>query len=118
MIRTNLNDENQLISSNYIEWRNVLSLKNNKQLISIEMMGTGSEAKIPAGILNICIQLMPSLNEPLKEDIVSAQIGLEYSKNIERERLFLIYTKQWWKEFLELREDHKNRYVKIFAQVY
>ncbi len=117
MTRTDINGENKLLSSSYIEWRNILSLKNNKQLISIELMGIGSEAKIPIGILNVCIQLNPCLNEPLKEDILSVQLGLEYSKNIERERLFLIYTKQWWREFLELRDDHKNRYIKIFAQV-
>lgn len=117
MTRTNINEENQLISSNYIEWRNILTLKNNKQLISIELMGIGEEAKIPVGILNVFIQLFPCLDEPLKEDVLSAQLGLEYTKNMEKERLFLIYTKQWWREFLELRNDHKNRYVKIFAQV-
>ena len=42
---------------------------------------------------------------------------LEHSKNTERERLFLVYAKQWWKEYLEIRDDHKNRLVKIFAQV-
>ena len=81
-------------------------------------MGTGSEKKIPAGLLNICVQLVPTLDEPLREDIFSAQLGLEYSKNTGRERLFLVYAKQWWKEYLEIRDDHKNRLVKIFAQVF
>ena len=57
------------------------------------------------------------LSEPVREDILAAQMGLEYSKNTERERLFLVYAKQWWKEYLEIREVHKNRTVKIFAQV-
>jgi len=79
-------------------------------------MGTGAESRIPAGVLNICLQLVPSLIEPLREDLFGAQLGLEHSKNTERERLFLVYAKQWWKEYLEIRDDHKNRIVKIFAQ--
>ena len=63
------------------------------------------------------MQLVPTLDEPLREDLIGAQLGLEHSKNTERERLFLVYAKQWWKEYLEIRDDHKNRLVKIFAQV-
>lgn len=66
--------------------------------------------------MNVCIQLVPDLEESLREDIFGAQLGLEHSKNTERERLFLVYAKQWWKEYLEIREDHKNRLIKIFAQ--
>ena len=83
----------------------------------MEMMGTGAESKIPAGLLNVCVQLVPALDEPLREDLIGAQLGLEHAKNTERERLFLVYAKQWWKEYLEIRDDHKNRLVKIFAQV-
>ncbi len=65
------------------------------------------------------MQLIPSLEngERLNEDIVATQLGLEHSRNTERERLFLVYAKQWWKEYLEIRDDHKNRLVKIFAKV-
>ncbi len=74
---------------------------------------------MPVGILNVSMQLVPILesSEPLNEDILATQLGLEYSRNTERERLFLVYAKQWWKEYLEIRDDHKNRFVKIFAQV-
>jgi centrosomal protein CEP76 len=74
---------------------------------------------VPVGILNVSMQLVPILesSEPLNEDILATQLGLEYSRNTERERLFLVYAKQWWKEYLEIRDDHKNRFVKIFAQV-
>ena len=78
----------------------------------------GSECKVPAGILQACVQLLPLLEDSIREDIVNAQLGLEYSRNTERERLFLVYAKQWWKEYLEIRDDHKQRLVKIFAQVH
>jgi centrosomal protein CEP76 len=117
MIRTDSNQDNHLISSHFLEWRTLLSMPDTKRIISIELMGTGAESKIPAGILNISMQLTPSLVEPLREDILTAQLGMEHSKNTERERLFIVYSKQWWKEYLEIRDDHKFRLVKIFAQV-
>ena len=30
-------------------------------------------------------------------------------------RLFLVYAKQWWKEYLQIRASHSQRLVKIFA---
>ena len=44
------------------------------------------------------------------------QEDLEHSKIAERERLFLVYAKQWWREFLQIRSHHSDRLVKIFAQ--
>lgn len=41
---------------------------------------------------------------------------MEHSKIAERERLFLVYAKQWWREFLQIRPQHSDRLVKIFAQ--
>lgn len=84
MIRTDLNQETHLISSHFLEWRTVLTMPNCKQNLSIELMGTGAETRVPAGLLNICLQLIPTLNEPLREDIFGAQLGLEHSKNTER----------------------------------
>lgn len=69
------------------------------------------------GIINVCLQLIPPLNELISDDILAAQLDLEHTKSTERERLFLIYAKQWWKEYLEIREEHRTRLVKIFGQV-
>lgn len=85
--------------------------------MGIELMGVGEESKVPAGIIYISMQLVPALSEALREDILETQLAIEHSKNAERERLFMVYSKQWWREFLEIRDDHKTRYVKIFAQV-
>ena len=68
-------------------------------------------------MVNVCLQLIPPMNESISDDILAAQLDLEHTKSTERERLFLIYAKQWWKEFLEIREEHRTRLVKIFGQV-
>lgn len=77
----------------------------------------GAENKLPVGVINVCVQLIPPLHEIVSEDILAAQLDLEHTKSTERERLFLIYAKQWWKEYLEIREEHRTRLVKIFGQV-
>lgn len=45
------------------------------------------------------------------------QFTLERQKTAEKERLFLVYAKQWWREYLQIRPTHNARLVKIFAQV-
>lgn len=45
------------------------------------------------------------------------QQSLEKQRTAEKERLFLVYAKQWWREFLEIRPSHQSKMVKIFAQV-
>lgn len=45
------------------------------------------------------------------------QQALERQRTAEKERLFLVYAKQWWREFLEIRPSHQSKMVKIFAQV-
>ena len=81
------------------------------------LLRTGTEKQVPVGILEIRLELIPRPPDPLGEDVVSAQISLEKTKQAERERLFLVYAKQWWKEYLEIRPGHRERLVKIFAQV-
>lgn len=45
------------------------------------------------------------------------QQALERQRKAEKERLFLVYAKQWWREFLDIRPSHQSKMVKIFAQV-
>lgn len=45
------------------------------------------------------------------------QFTLERQRTAEKERLFLVYAKQWWREYLQIRPTHNTRLVKIFAQV-
>lgn len=78
-------------------------------------MGIGTESKVPVGILDIQLELLPR-PQPISEDVLSTQISLEKSKQAERERLFLVYAKQWWQEYLQIRAAHRQRLVKIFAQ--
>lgn len=78
----------------------------------------GSENKVPVGILETRLEIIPKIKENLTDELVSAQVSLEKAKRAERERLFLVYAKQWWKEFCQIRPSQSERRVKIFAQVH
>lgn len=79
---------------------------------------SGSESKVSAGVIDIQVELFPKTKQALSNEVITAQIQLERGRHAEQERLFLVYAKQWWKEYLTIREIHKERLVKIFAQVY
>lgn len=141
LVKTDPNSEMQLISSTYLDWRSVLCSPTGKKTISIEMLGVGSliilsgclhyicsftnqqvtlfsgtESSIPVGIIEMTLSVIPA-PDVLAEDVLEQQINLEKGYQSERNRLFLVYTKQWWREFLELRTSHSKRLVKLYAQV-
>lgn len=63
------------------------------------------------------LELVPRVTDIVTDEVVAAQVAQEKASQAEKERLFLVYAKQWWKEFLQIRPTHKDRTVKIFAQV-
>ncbi|XP_060905695.1 centrosomal protein of 76 kDa [Labrus mixtus] len=116
LIKTDTSSETTLVSSYFLDWRTVLGSPNGKTCIAAELMGVGSECKVPAGVLTVSLELYPPLTETLGSDIISTQRSLERQRTAEKERLFLVYAKQWWREFLEIRPSNQSKMVKIFAQ--
>ncbi|XP_030605812.1 centrosomal protein of 76 kDa [Archocentrus centrarchus] len=116
LIKTNTSSETMLVSSYFLDWRTVLSSPSGKTCFAVELMGVGSESRVPAGVLTVSLELYPPLPETLSADIISTQQSLERQRTAEKERLFLVYAKQWWREFLEIRASHQTKLVKIFAQ--
>ncbi|CAN9514046.1 unnamed protein product [Ophioblennius macclurei] len=116
LIKTDTSSETSLISSHFLDWRSVLSSPGGKTCIAVELMGVGSECKLPAGVLTVSLELYPPLSETLSWDVLQTQQLLEKQRTAEKERIFLVYAKQWWREFLEIRPSHQSKLVKIFAQ--
>ncbi|KAJ8013424.1 hypothetical protein DPEC_G00053120 [Dallia pectoralis] len=116
LIKADTSSETSLVSSHFLDWRTVLSSPSGKTCIAVELLGVGSECKVPAGVLNLSLELYPPLTETLSPDIITTQQSMERQKTAEKERLFLVYAKQWWREFLEIRDSHRSKMVKIFAQ--
>lgn len=115
IIKTEPSGETSLVSSHYLDWRTVLAAPSSRCSIAVELMGIGSESKVPVGVLETKLEIIPKTLDSLTEEILSAQLQMEKAKKAERERLFLIYAKQWWKEYLQIRPSHNERLIKIFA---
>ncbi|XP_042322012.1 centrosomal protein of 76 kDa isoform X2 [Sceloporus undulatus] len=116
LIKTDTTGETTLVASYFLEWRSVLSAENRITNVAVELLGVGTEAKVSVGVLNIRLEMYPELNKILSQEIVNTQLALERQKTAEKERLFLVYAKQWWREYLQIRTSHNTRLVKIFAQ--
>ena len=113
--RANDRDERDLLGTHALEWRPVLTEEKGKFSRTIELSGVGPEASISAGLLELRAEIFPKAS-PLQDVFLTAQKETERQQNAERERLFLVYSKQWWKEYLQIRPEHAHRMVKIFAQ--
>ncbi|XP_010637302.1 centrosomal protein of 76 kDa isoform X2 [Fukomys damarensis] len=116
LIKTDIFGETTLVASYFLEWRSVLGSENGVTSLTVELMGVGTESKVSVGILNIKFEMYPPLNQTLSQEVVNTQLALERQKTAEKERLFLVYAKQWWREYLQIRPSHNSRLVKIFAQ--
>lgn len=116
LIRNDATGDTSLVSSHFLDWRPVLSSKAGRLTTSVELKGTGSESKVTSGVLDIQVELFPKTKQTLSDEVITAQIQLERERHAKQERLFIVYTKQWWKEYLSIREIHQDRLVKIFAQ--
>ncbi|XP_063253031.1 centrosomal protein of 76 kDa isoform X2 [Prinia subflava] len=116
LIKTDTFGETTLVASYFLEWRSVLAAENGVTNVAVELLGVGTESKVSVGILNIRLEMYPQLNKTLSSEITSTQFSLERQKTAEKERLFLVYAKQWWREYLQIRPTHNTRLVKIFAQ--
>ncbi|XP_015269857.1 PREDICTED: centrosomal protein of 76 kDa isoform X1 [Gekko japonicus] len=116
LIKTDTSGETTLVASYFLEWRSVLSAENRVTTVAVELFGVGTESKVSVGVLDIKLEMYPKLNKTLSQEIVNTQFALERQKAAEKERLFLVYAKQWWREYLQIRPSHNARLVKIFAQ--
>ncbi|CAE1331351.1 CEP76 [Acanthosepion pharaonis] len=100
-----------LVSTHLFEWRQVLTV--DRLVTSIELMGAG---KMPVGLLEVELYINPRPSKLLTRDIIDEQCKQELRFFRENERRFFVYASNWWQEFQEIRDDLKDRMVKIFAQ--
>ena len=113
--RTNDRGERDLLGTYALEWRHVLTEEKGKWSSTVELSGVGPEARISSGLLELALEVFPK-STPLQTTLLAGHLETERRQSTERERLFLVYSKQWWREFLQIRSEHGQRMVKIFAQ--
>lgn len=116
LVRRTPHTEAELVGACSVEWRQVLSDPMGKVARSVEVCSGAAESTVPAGVLDLKLELFPRARIPLGIEVISAQLEMEHQQATEREQMFLLYAKQWWREYLEIRPSHSQRLVKIFAQ--
>ncbi|XP_076372984.1 centrosomal protein of 76 kDa-like [Tachypleus tridentatus] len=116
LVRTEPDGENKLMSSCFLDWRKVLTSPNGCLSIHTELKGIGVENKVPIGVLDIELCINPTPKSLLTESVLNIQLSVEKAQHDEKQILFLMYSKLWWQEYLEIRPEHSLRLVKIFTQ--
>ena len=103
------------IGGHRLEWRRVL--KKGVILMTIELGGgSGIESKVSKGILEIRLELLPRPNSFVTANEISQQLSIERNRDLQAEREFYMYCKQWFEEFSQIRDSHKRRIVKLYAE--
>lgn len=116
LVRSDFSGEREVVGTAHVEWRGALSVDNGRLSVPVELGGYGAEARITAGVLEVQCEVVARGSDCMQEDVVATQLKIEQNRYSEAERMFLVYAKQWWREYLQIREGHSQRLVKIFAQ--
>ena len=112
--RHNERGERDLVGTFDLDWRCVLTEERGRWSGAAELSGVGSESKISSGLLELKLDVFPK-SPSLERVFLSGHRETERQQTSERERLFLVYSRQWWQEYLQIRPEHGRRMVKIFA---
>lgn len=101
----------ELLGENVIDWRRVL--KSGCVGLTVELCG--KNAGVPAGIVDLQLELVAKRRIRYKEDDIAARVEQQRVAVTNADREFLVYTRRWWSEYQGLRPTHKERKVKLFA---
>ncbi|KAL9642610.1 hypothetical protein ABK040_009690 [Willaertia magna] len=103
------------IGGHRLEWRRVL--KKGVILMTVELGGgQGIESKVAKGILEIRLELLPRPSAFVTQNEIAQQLSIERNRDLQAEREFYMYCKQWFDEFSQIRDAHKRRIVKLYAE--
>lgn len=117
LTKTTLKGDTHLVGTFLLDWRSVLTSSSNKVSKSIELVGPKVDARIPPGVLILQWELLQGNTAVIDLQMLEAQCQLERQRETERKRLFLLYAKQWWAEYVSSRAPtNSQRLVKIFAE--
>ena len=112
--RHNERGERDLVGTYDLDWRSVLTDERGKWSGTAELSGVGTESRISSGLLELRLEVFPK-SPSLERVYLSGHRETERQQAGESDRLFLVYSRQWWREYLQIRPEHGQRMVKISA---
>ncbi|CEO94544.1 hypothetical protein PBRA_000329, partial [Plasmodiophora brassicae] len=110
----------EVLSSQHVEWRTVLETGTKSLCLELLSRRTNSD-RSPIGLIDLELEIAPSprpgaTGAPLIDpSVIDKQIALEQSTTSANRRRFHSYAKSWWNDYLQIRPDHQQRVIKMFA---
>ena len=105
-----------LMASYDIEWRKALVAGGVS--IPAELLGAGQRAKLrhPIGVLDLRLDVVPAPTTEVPPADIDRGLRASERRSQDLNRQFFQYARLWWKEFVEIDPNFKDRLVKIFAE--
>nr|KAJ3421190.1 Centrosomal protein of 76 kDa [Polyrhizophydium stewartii] len=112
VVRTDVAHHRSVVGTAFVDWRKALYLGTSSAAAELKDV---SNPQMATGMLEMRLELFPAQLYLLSRDEVEYRIQHESKREMEASRLFFIYAKQWWGDFLQIRTSHADRLVKLFA---
>ena len=105
-----------LMASYDIEWRKALVAGGIS--VPAELLGAGQRAKLrhPIGVLDLRLDVVPVPTTEIPPADIERGLRASERRAQDLNRQFFQYARLWWKEFVEIDPNFKDRLVKIFAE--
>jgi centrosomal protein CEP76 len=110
VIQKDLGGNLQVVGVGTFDWRKVLV---NRRVSTLVELNDPLNPEMTAGVLDVALELHPP--EHLREDEFEFHIKQKQRKEEELNSEFFLKAKHWWNDFLQIRDSHSSRLVKIFG---
>ncbi|KAH6565226.1 hypothetical protein BASA60_009995 [Batrachochytrium salamandrivorans] len=111
-IRTDAVHRRTVIGASIMDWRKVLYSGTASLVVELKDI---SNPQMSTGLLEVRVTLFPAQIYLLSREEVQFHLQRDQRQDAEANRLFFVYAKQWWADFVQVRPEHADRLVKIFA---
>ncbi|KAH6567422.1 hypothetical protein BASA83_010398 [Batrachochytrium salamandrivorans] len=111
-IRTDAVHRRTVIGTSIMDWRKVLYSGTASLVVELKDI---SNPQMSTGLLEVRVTLFPAQIYLLSREEVQFHLQRDQRQDAEANRLFFVYAKQWWADFVQVRPEHADRLVKIFA---
>lgn len=100
ILRHDAAGDTTLVGCHTLDWRPhvVRSLESSASFQAVEVLGVGASFALPAGVLNVRVDVLPAPAPTMDIAVARSQLALERARVVDNERIFLVYAKQWWRE--------------------
>lgn len=106
-------DGTRVLGTHEMDWRKA-AIYGEKFIHRLEFLDIFNP-DIVIGIIEARLDLQALSEIFLAQDQLKYQVEQSISKQKEAERVFFVFAREWWSDYLNIRDTHESRLVKLFA---